>query len=190
VNGVDPAAPPEPAWVDEVLAFWFESLGEAQWFARDAALDARIRARFGELHAALATGAEPEPATVREALATIVVLDQFSRNLFRGDARAFAADARARRLAGDLVARGEDAALRPAERLHVYLPFEHGEALEDQQRAVALVAALGNPEWTRYAEAHRAIIERFGRFPHRNAVLGRESTPEEIAAMAQPMGSF
>jgi uncharacterized protein (DUF924 family) len=177
-------------WVDEVLAFWFDELGPAQWYRKDADLDARIRARFGELHARLAQGPEPAPATDREALATIVVLDQFSRNLFRDDPRAFAADARARAVADALIARGGDVAMSPAERLHVYLPFEHSEAPGDQQRAVALVAALGNPTWTQYAEAHRALIERFGRFPHRNAVLGRESTADEIAAMAQPMGKF
>ena len=180
----------EPAWIGDVLAFWFDSLTESQRFARIDAVDAQIRTRFGELHARLAAAEEPEPATLREALATLIVLDQFSRNLFRGDPRAFASDERARRIADGLIARGEDRSLRNDERLHVYLPFEHSEDLADQDRAVALVAALGNAEWTRYAEAHRAVIARFGRFPHRNAVLGRESTAEEIASLAQPMGAF
>jgi uncharacterized protein (DUF924 family) len=187
---VDPAPANEPAWVAEVLAFRIEDVGEPRWWTRDDALDARIRARFAGLHAQLADGPEPTPAGVREALATVVVLDQFSRNLFRGEARAFAGDARARRVADAALARGDDRALPPAARLTLYLPFEHGEALADQDRAVALVGALGRADWTRYAEAHRAVIARFGRFPHRNAVLGRASTPEEIASLSEPMGAF
>jgi uncharacterized protein (DUF924 family) len=183
-------APVEPAWVAEILAFWFGELGEKQWFAGDEAVDARIRDRFAALHAQLADGDEPRPTTPREALATVLVLDQFSRNLHRGDARAFAADARARRLATQAIERGDDAALPPAQRLFLYLPFEHSENLADQDRAVALIGALGNANWTRYTQAHRALIERFGRFPHRNAALGRESTADELAAMAQPLGRF
>jgi uncharacterized protein (DUF924 family) len=180
----------EPAWVADVLHFWFDELVPAQWFAKDPALDARIRARFQPLHERLAAATDLAADTARVALATLIVLDQFSRNLHRGDARAFAADPLARRLADAAIARGFDAQVAPARRMFFYLPFEHAEDLADQHRAVALFEALGDPRLTRYAEAHRDLIARFGRFPHRNAVLGRESTPEEIESMRGPMGAF
>jgi uncharacterized protein (DUF924 family) len=181
----------EPAWVDAVLRFWFDECGPRQWFARDDAFDAALRERFGALHEHLAGGDWPIGAdTPRHALAAIVVLDQFSRNLHRGDAQAFANDRRARKLADDAIEQGFDNEMTPAQRLFLYLPFEHGESLADQHRAVALVEALGNAEWTRYAIAHRDLIERFGRFPHRNAALGRASTPEELDALAQPGNAF
>ena len=181
----------EPDWVDAVLRFWFTESGPEQWFAKDAAFDAVLRERFGALHARVASGDEPTSAqSPRHALASILVLDQFPRNLFRGDARAFASDARARELANDAIAQGHDAGMTPAERLFAYLPFEHSESLADQHRAVALVEALGVPEWTRYAAAHFDLIARFGRFPHRNAVLGRASTPEELDALARPGNAF
>jgi uncharacterized protein (DUF924 family) len=181
----------EPAWVDAVLRFWFEENGPRQWFAKDAAFDAALRERFGPLHAHLAEGDWSDPTdTPRHALAAILVLDQFSRNLHRGDARAFANDRRARALADAALEQGFDQAMSPAERLFLYLPFEHSESLADQDRAVERVRALGNDEWTKYALAHRDLIERFGRFPHRNAVLGRASTPEELDALAQPGNAF
>jgi uncharacterized protein (DUF924 family) len=123
-------------------------------------------------------------------LATVIVLDQFSRNLHRDDARAFAADPQARTLARRALELGVDRGLAPAERLFLYLPFEHSEDLADQQLAVQLVTGLGDAGWTRYAEAHRDIIARFGRFPHRNAVLGRATTPEEEAFLREPMSRF
>ena len=182
----------EPPWVEEVLDFWFGELAPRQWFAKDAALDERIRARFGALHERLlATQArEVELEGARATQAAVIVLDQFSRNLHRGDARAFASDRQARKLADDAIDQGFDQAMTPAQRLFLYLPFEHSESLADQHRAVALVEALGVPEWTRYSIAHRDLIERFGRFPHRNAVLGRASTPEELDALAQPGNAF
>ena len=179
-----------PDWVDEVLQFWFGQCDERAWFTRDAAFDAQLRERFGALHARLVDGLEPVPGTGEGLLAAVIVLDQFSRNLHRGEARAFAGDARARALASEAIARGLDAGWPAARRLFLALPFEHSEDLADQDRAVALVAALGNPQWLRYAQAHRDLIARFGRFPHRNAVLGRESTDAERAAMAGPMGKF
>jgi uncharacterized protein (DUF924 family) len=118
------------------------------------------------------------------------VLDQFSRNVYRGSAQAFAGDDLARQLAREAIACGEDAKLSAEERLFLYLPFEHSEELADQELAVHLVEQLENGEWTRYALAHRDLIARFGRFPHRNAALGRDSTPEELEAMAGPMGRF
>jgi uncharacterized protein (DUF924 family) len=182
----------EPAWVAEVLDFWFGELGPRQWFAQDAALDESIRARFGALHAhLLATQArEVELFGGRAARAAVIVLDQFSRNLYRGSAQAFAGDDLARQLAREAIACGEDAKLSAEERLFLYLPFEHSEELADQELAVHLVEQLENGEWTRYALAHRDLIARFGRFPHRNAALGRDSTPEELEAMAGPMGRF
>lgn len=181
----------EPAWVDEVLRFWFGELRPADWFAKSDALDATIRTRFAPLHARLAAGEarrlEPAPRTL---LAAVVVLDQFSRNLHRDDARAFATDPLARELAQRALAQGLDRGLSPAERLFLYLPFEHSEDAADQALAVRLVEALGDPGWTRYAQAHKDIIDRFGRFPHRNAVLGRVSTPEELALLDTPMGRF
>jgi uncharacterized protein (DUF924 family) len=118
------------------------------------------------------------------------VLDQFSRNLHRGEARAFASDVRARELARAAIERGHDAGMTPTQRLFLYLPFEHSESLSDQNRCVALFEALGVADWTDAAVAHRNLIARFGRFPHRNAVLGRASTPEELDALAQPGNAF
>ena len=186
------ATPPgEPAWVAEVLQFWFAELRPADWFAKSDALDATIRLRFAALHARLATGTEsPAGASPRWLLAAILVLDQFPRNLHRGDARAFASDPQARAFARRALELGVDRGLAPAERLFLYLPFEHSESLDDQQLAVKLVSELGDAGWTRYAEAHRDIVTRFGRFPHRNAALGRPSTPEEEAFLQEPMSSF
>jgi len=173
----------------EVLRFWFGERAEygksrKRWFKKDAAFDAEIRARFLALHAELSGGGlEHWQTTAPECLARIVVLDQFSRNLFRDDPRAFASDALALATAREAIARGIDQPLLPVERQFVYLPFEHSEDRDDQARSVDLIARLGNDGWTRYAEAHKVLIARFGRFPHRNAVLGRTSTPEEIAAM-------
>jgi uncharacterized protein (DUF924 family) len=182
----------EPAWVGEVLDFWFGELTPKQWFAKDAALDARIGERFGALHAhLLATQArEVELLGGRAARAAVLVLDQFSRNLHRGSAQAFAGVELARQLAREALACGEDSKLTPEQRLFLYLPFEHSEELADQELSLHLHEQLGNADWTRYARQHRELIARFGRFPHRNAALGRESTPEERAALAQPGNSF
>lgn len=180
----------EPGWVGEVLEFWFSELGEDDWFASDHHIDERIRARFLPLHEQLVAQEARELSTPRELLATIVVLDQFSRNLFRGSPRAYAADALARRLTRAAVYRRCDREMEDVERMFLYLPFEHSEDRDDQALSVRLFEQLGNDHWTRYARAHQAIIDDFGRFPHRNAVLGRESTPEEIARLKQPMSSF
>ena len=180
----------EPDWVREVLDFWFGELGPRQWFSKSDELDARIRMRFGALHAQLLATQAAGVEGLRPTQAAVIVLDQFSRNLYRDDKRAFAGDAIARRMAKSAVDAGADATLPPEQRMFLYLPFEHSEALADQELSMKLYARLGNEEWTRYARAHHELIARFGRFPHRNAVLGRESTPEELAAMAGPMGKF
>lgn len=180
----------EPAWVGEVLEFWFSELEEADWWKKSEALDERIRARFLGVHGQLASGEGDIDTGARPMLAAVIVLDQFSRNLYRGSPRAYAADALARRLARDAVAQCHDLGMRPEERLFLYLPFEHSEDRADQALSVELISKLGREDWTRYAVAHQVIIDRFGRFPHRNAVLGRESTAEEIAALREPMSSF
>lgn len=180
----------EPAWVKDVLEFWFQELGDAHWFARSNTIDGQIRLRFLELHERLATGCGRNLTAPRPMLAAVIVLDQFSRNMFRGTPRAFAADAIARGLARQAIDRGHDSAMTRAGRMFLYLPFEHSEDREDQALAVRLIKQLGNKEWTRYAVAHRAIIERFGRFPHRNAILGRPSSADELAALEEPLGSF
>lgn len=180
----------EPAWVDEVLRFWFEELSAAQWWRKDKALDARIRERFLDLHFRILAQGDPQLDTPRATLATVIVLDQFPRNMFRGDARAYAADPLARRVAKQAIAAGLDAALTKDERLFLYLPLQHSEDAGDQQLGFELTAALGDDNLTEFALVHKRIIDRFGRFPHRNAVLGRVSTPEEIASLREPMGSF
>jgi uncharacterized protein (DUF924 family) len=169
-----------PAWVAEVLHFWFEQLSEAQWWRPDDTIDALIRDRFLALHEQLAGQDEASATTPHWALATVVVLDQFSRNMFRGSPRAFAADPLARRVSRFAIEQGFDRAMTVPERTFLYLPFEHSEDAGDQRVAVDLFDRLGDESLTRFALAHKAIIDRFGRFPHRNAVLGRRSTVEEM----------
>jgi uncharacterized protein (DUF924 family) len=166
---------------DDVLAFW-RAAGEQKWFAKNDAFDAEIKPRFLPTYEAAAKGALSDwEATPEGALALTIVLDQFPRNMFRRDARAFAADTAARAVAERALARGFDRQVPDGERLFFYLPFEHSEAMADQDRACALVKALGNSDLLHWAELHADIIRRFGRFPHRNAVLGRITTPAEKA---------
>ena len=191
---------PEEGASREVLDFWFGPLdargpARREWFRKDDAFDAEIRRRFGRLHAAAAAReCEPWRASPQPMLALVIVLDQFSRNLFRGDARAFAQDAHARECAREALGRGDDLQLLPVERQFLYMPFEHSEALADQDRGVELMRSLASFEATgdvaEWAEKHRAIIRRFGRFPHRNAALGRPSTPAEEAFLREPGSSF
>jgi uncharacterized protein (DUF924 family) len=185
------AATGEPAWVSDVIRFWFEETPPEKRFKKDAAFDDEIRSRFAALYDRIAASPpHEETLTARLALATLIVLDQFSRNVFRGSPKAFAADTIALRIARAAVDSGLDRELDTAARLFIYLPFEHSENLADQNRSVELIADLGDAEWDRYAIAHREIIERFGRFPHRNEVLGRASTDEEVAFLKQPGSSF
>jgi uncharacterized protein (DUF924 family) len=157
----------------------------------DPAFDAAIRERFLPLHEALVSRRDNELVPdARTALAAVIVLDQMSRNMFRGTARAFAADPQALRLAQAAVARGFDTGLPKDRRQFLYLPFEHCEDQKTQARCVELTASLGDPELAKWAEAHKAVIDRFGRFPHRNAVLERPSTPEEAEFLKQPGSSF
>ncbi len=178
-------------WAADVLRFWFQDLKLEQWFKKDEAVDAAIVSRFSGTHrfveAADAASLIADPETARAAL---IVFDQFSRNMFRGTPRAFASDARAFAIADVVVARNWDQALSKQERLFIYLPFEHDEKPSSQQRSVALITSLGDELYTKSALAHQAIIARFGRFPHRNEILGRVSTPEEIEFLMQPGSSF
>ncbi|MCM2307522.1 MAG: DUF924 domain-containing protein [Sulfuritalea sp.] len=186
-----------------ILDFWFlppdhpdHGTYRPEWFRKDEAFDAAIRERFGaEIDAALSS--VPGDANDMAVLARILLLDQFTRNIHRGTPRAFAGDAQALSLATSLVGAGRDKNLSPWQRWFAYLPFEHSESLLDQERAVALFAALRREmrhaafdSAYDYALRHREVIARFGRFPHRNAVLGRESTPDEIDFLKLPGSSF
>ena len=181
-------------WSEEVLRFWFDELGESRWFARDEGLDAAIRNRFLAVYERVRAMGPGDFATPRQALAAVIVLDQFPRNMFRGTSRAFAADALARDIARGAIDAAFDGALTPAQRLFLYLPFEHSESLDDQAKCVELMRSLEAFEETRgalhWAILHRDIIARFGRFPHRNAVLGRPSTAEELDFLKQPGSGF
>jgi uncharacterized protein (DUF924 family) len=170
----------EPIDPQTVLAFW-RAAGPDKWFGKDAGFDAEIRERFLGVYAAAAAGALAWEGDAQGALALVIVLDQFPRNMFRDSARAFAADPLARAIAARAIARGFDQEIAVAERSFFYLPFEHSEALADQERCVALNRASGDADALKWAELHADIIRRFGRFPHRNKVLGRATTPAEQA---------
>ncbi len=180
----------EPAWVGEVLGFWFEKLGDKHWFEASGEVDEQIRELFLPLHEQLTARLDVEFEAPRELLAAVIVLDQFSRNLFRGTPRAYAADSLARKLADTAIGRGADRDMTDLQRQFLYMPFQHSENPKDQARSLALFEKLGNERWTEYALAHKSIIDRFGRFPHRNAILGRRSSAEETASLLEPMGSF
>lgn len=176
-------------WIDDVLAFWFEELAPEAWFKRSDAVDQQIREQFSDLYERMARDGVA-PAAAREALAAVIVLDQFPRNMFRGTARAFASDPAARAISRAAIDAGFDRQLDKHGRLFIYLPLEHSEDLADQRRSVALIGALGDPRLTEFADAHHRIIARFGRFPHRNAALARRSSPEEIVFLTEPGSSF
>ena len=177
--------------IAEVLSFWFEELSPAQWFKKDDVLDETIRLRFGSLYEELAaSGGSEWLDTPRGPLAAVIVLDQFPRNLFREDARAYATDAAALTIAKSAIDRGFDRNMDVSQKQFLYMPFQHCEDLEEQIRSVGLFASLGDPNTLNYARRHKDVIEHFGRFPHRNAVLGRSSTPEELEFLEQPNSSF
>ena len=196
--------------IDDVLGFWFGSLDadgcadsehSARWWKKDTAVDEEISRRFGDLHRAIRAGelddwlAEP-----RGRLAQVIVLDQFSRNMFRGKPASFASDERALEIALEGLDRGDDRGLPRDQRFFLYMPLMHSEKLAMQDRMVALFEALlaeappalreKTAGFVKYAGMHRDIIRRFGRFPHRNAILDRTSSPEEVAFLEQPGSSF
>ncbi|MCA1662628.1 MAG: DUF924 domain-containing protein [Novosphingobium sp.] len=172
-------------WAAELLQFWFCELAPEQYWRRDAALDAEIVRRFLPDWSALRTRpAEAFLGDRETARAAVLLFDQVPRNAFRDDPRAYSSDDLARAIASGALERGWDQGLTHAERQFLYMPFMHSEAIADQDRSVALFAALGDRSAAEFAERHRAMIARFGRFPHRNARLGRTSSPAELAAIA------
>lgn len=167
--------------ISDIVRFWRDA-GPAKRFAKDDAFDAELQARFLDDHfAAARRKREALLGDAHGALALILLLDQLPRNVFRDSAHAFACDPLAREYAQRAIDAGFDTSVDPELRVFFYLPFEHSEDLADQDRAVALCAALGNANYLKYAEAHRDVIRRFGRFPHRNRVLARVNTTEEQA---------
>jgi uncharacterized protein (DUF924 family) len=186
---------------EQILDFWFGLPGSAdygqmrkEWFRKDPALDAEIRDRFGAAVDTALAGGFADWTAPRAALARVLLLDQFTRNIFRDSPRAFAGDALALAIAEAAIARGDDLRLTPAEQRFLYLPFTHAEDLSVQERSVALCTRMrnetGDGDPLFWAEKHAAVIRRFGRYPHRNAILGRTSTPEEVAFLAEPGSRF
>jgi uncharacterized protein (DUF924 family) len=186
-----------------VLEFWFDAAPGAAhygrmrdvWFEKSDAFDDEVRARLGASHdAAVAGTLDAWIALPRASLALVILLDQVPRNIFRGTPRAFASDAQARAVARAAVERGHDRDLLPNERLFLYLPFEHSEILADQERALELFRPLAafadTANIMASAQRHRDIVARFGRFPHRNAILGRGTTAEEAAFLKEPKSAF
>ena len=186
----------------EVLALWFGSEGEpgygefrSRWFQKDDAFDREVTDRFGNLYEQAAAGELDHWREEAEGcLALIIALDQFPRNMFRGDAKTHATDGRALDAAKYAVERALDRELPPLQRMFLYMPFMHSENVENQRRSVELFEGLagepGGPDVVEYAVGHRDIVERFGRFPHRNALLGRETTPKEAEFLTRPGSSY
>ena len=174
-----------------ILRFWFTELTPKQHYAKDAALDEAIRTRFGAtLEAAARCELFAWRATPEGRLAEILVLDQFSRNVYRDTARAFAQDALALALAQELVASGQDRSLPLAQSSFAYMPYMHSESALIHAQAALLFSQPGMEDSLRFEQRHQAIIERFGRYPHRNAILGRASTAEELAFLTEPGSAF
>jgi uncharacterized protein (DUF924 family) len=191
-----------PSNPQEILDFWFGRESEpgygefrAAWFQKDEEFDREVQTRFREDHERAASGGLDEwREEARSALALVILLDQFPRNMFRGDAKTHATDAKAQETSEYAIERALDRELPAFQRMFLYMPFMHSESIEAQRRSVALFERLagedGAPDVTEYAVGHRDIVERFGRFPHRNAILGRETTPEEAEFLTQPGSSF
>jgi len=174
-----------------VTDFWFASETRAHWFTASDAFDAALRQRFAALYERARAGKLDDwVKTPRGALSLTLLLDQIPRNIFRNSAHAFLSDEKALLLAKKAISLGFDLGLGKDERLFLYLPFQHAEDRAAQDEAVRLIEGLGDEEYTNYAQRHRDIIRRFGRFPHRNKLLGRTSTCEEIEFLRQPGSSF
>jgi uncharacterized protein (DUF924 family) len=178
--------------IDAVLDFWFADGMPERWFKKDAAFDAEVRTRLAAAYESAAAGGLDDWRDSPEGcLALCILLDQVPRNMFRDDPRAFATDAKALAITRHALAHGFDRRLGQSRRMFLYLPLEHSERLADQELCCALMAPLDqNPAWHDYAVRHRDIVARFGRFPHRNAVLGRATTPAEAAFLAEAGSSF
>ena len=176
-------------WSQQIIDFWFNELTREQWFKRDAAVDAQIVDRFADIYETVRTiPASVHAEMARTALAAVIVLDQFSRNMFRDSPRAFESDALARDVAQAAINAGLDADMTEDERHFLYMPFMHSEELADQDRCLELFEALGKEDGVKYAHLHRDVIVKFGRFPHRNAVLGRKTTDDEQAHLDEHGG--
>jgi uncharacterized protein (DUF924 family) len=187
----DDIAPPAPPtnWAAQLLSFWFEEHCEADWFKGGPEFDAEITARFDRWREALRVlPVEHFLSDADTTLAAILLFDQVPRNVHRGNAEAFATDHAALALAKAAVARGLDAVLDNDQRLFLYLPFEHSEDAGDQRESVRLISGLDDERLTQFALDHQAMIEKFGRFPHRNAALGRTDRPGEAEAVAAGAG--
>lgn len=168
-------------WVEDVLRFWFEELSQQDWFSSSTRVDDQCRNRFGGLYAALKSDPpEPASADARTLLAAVIVFDQIPRNIFRKTPDAYATDRDALALARFAVASGKDRELSQVQRHFLYIPFMHSEDLSAQVESVRLFTELGIADGVKFARHHHGVVERFGRFPHRNAILGRQSTPEEV----------
>lgn len=181
----------------DILQFWFSERARALWFEKDAEFDADIRARFGPMvHEAQMGGFEEWRGSPEGALALLLLIDQFARNIHRGHAKAYLGDGRAREVAAEAIARGFDRRYPFPDRVFFYLPFEHCETLANQDRYIALlqgcVREFGEvaADYLEYGHRHRNIIARFGRFPHRNVAVGRETTEEEAEFLKGPNSSF
>jgi uncharacterized protein (DUF924 family) len=172
------------ATAGEIVRFWRDA-GPRAWFVKNEAFDGRCRGFEAEHHAAARRELTHWELDAEGALALLILLDQFPRNIFRNSAHAFATDRLAQGVTLRAIEKGFDAATDSALRVFFYMPLEHAEDIALQERACVLVEAMGDPEFTRYAKLHRDVIARFGRFPHRNQVLGRASTPEELAYLAE-----
>jgi uncharacterized protein (DUF924 family) len=168
----------EADWVDEVRKFWFGA--PEHWFSPDPNFDAEIRRRFSDLYETL-KGDKPSAMSPRWSVSAVIVLDQFPRNMYRGTAQEFATDSQALSIARSAVTDGADQRVPVDERMFLYMPFMHSEEPANQQRSVTLYTALDIPELLKAAREHKKVIDKFGRFPHRNNVLGRAPTPEELA---------
>lgn len=178
--------------IQAIVDFWFAPGMERRWFAADAALDSELAERFGQDLGQAAQGAlDHWVDTADGALALVILLDQVPRNVFRGKPQAFSFDSHALAIAEAALLRGHDRALEPIRRRFLYMPFEHSECLPDQRYCVSLFEQAGDdPEGLDYARKHLAVIERFGRFPHRNEALERETTPEEEEFLKGPDSRF
>ncbi len=176
---------------DAVIDFWFNELEPKDWFVKSDTLDQQIAKRFGPLHLALSAHVPPQwQATAENMLALIIVYDQFPRNIYRGTPLSFATDGLALNAARRAVDAQLDQQVQEQWRVFFYMPFEHSETLADQDRSVELFTTLGDEQTLQYAHEHRKVIAQFGRFPHRNLILGRENTPDETDYLSKPGAGF
>jgi uncharacterized protein (DUF924 family) len=175
-------------WAAQVVHYWFDELQPEAWFRKDERVDAAIHERFGQLYEELAQLRPQQLKSPLESIAAVIVLDQFPRNMFRGTPRAFATDALALSISQQAIAAGLDQQLTQQQRLFLYMPFQHSEDRAVQARSIELFTQLGLADNLDYAHRHKNIIDRFGRFPHRNSVLGRESTTDELQFVATHRG--